>query len=255
MPESARSLIVSFHDLHPGSRAACARFLELATQAGVDQLSLLVVPRWHGAAPFDQDTSFVNWLHELSAAGHDLCLHGDTHAADEIRGGPVARMMARFYTNREGEFYQLTGAEAQAKLADGLERFGDSELPVHGFTAPAWLLSNPAREELTARGFHYNTLFGQVELLQEGRSIAAPTLVFSSRSAWRRVISIAWTRFWMRVHTDAPVLRLAVHPCDLEYPSILDAVLKLLRQAVADRQPITYRDLAPASAHSLIQQG
>jgi len=205
--------------------------------------------------PFDQDTSFVNWLHELSAAGHDLCLHGDTHAADEIRGGPVARMMARFYTNREGEFYQLTRPEAQTKLADGLDRFEDSELPVHGFTAPAWLLSGPAREALVARGFHYNTLFGQVELLQEGRSIAAPTLVFSCRSAWRRVISIAWTRFWMRVHADAPVLRLAVHPCDLEYPSILDAVLKLLHQAVAGRQPITYRELVPASANSLIPQG
>lgn len=250
-----RKLIVSFHDLHPGSRDACQQFLDLAAKAGLVQLSLLVVPRWHGAAPFDQDSSFLDWLHELSAAGHDLCLHGNTHAADEIRGGPVARMIARFYTNSEGEFYQLTRSEAETKLDDGLDLFDRSQLPVHGFTAPAWLLSDSAREALRARGFHYNTLFGQVETLQSGESIAAPTLVFSCRSAWRRFVSIHWTRFWMRVHADAPVLRLAVHPCDLEHPAILDAVLQLLRRAMADRRPITYRDLAPATAASLIPLG
>lgn len=255
MSESARSLIVSFHDLHPGSRTACARFLDLAAEAGVEQLSLLVVPRWHGAAPFDHDPSFVEWLHDLSTAGHDLCLHGNTHAADEIRGGPVARLMARFYTNREGEFYQLTRTEAEAKLDSGLELFGRTELPLHGFTAPAWLLSPPAREALRNRGFHYNTLLSQVELLQEDRPIAAPTLVFSCRSAWRRFVSIHWTRFWMRIHADTPVLRLAVHPCDLEHPAILDAVLQLLRRARTDRRPITYRDLASTTARSLVPQG
>ena len=255
MTDLDRSLIVSFHDLHPGSRTACQRFLDLAAEAGIPHLSLLVVPRWHGAPPFDQDPDFVAWLHRLAEAGHDLCLHGNTHAADQIRGGPIARLMARFYTNREGEFYQLNRAEAEIKLEDGLERFGCSNLPVHGFTAPAWLLSPAARDALQCRGFIYNTLYGQVELLQEDRPIAAPTLVFSCRSAWRRAMSRYWTGFWMRFHAGAPVLRLAVHPCDLEHPAILDAMLQLLRRARTDRQPITYRDLAPATALSLIPQG
>jgi predicted deacetylase len=160
-------------------------------------------------------------------------------------------MMARFYTNSEGEFYQLTRDEALGKLNDGLEIFGRAGLPVHGFTAPAWLLSADARETLRERGFHYSTLFGQVELPQEGSSIAAPTLVFSCRSAWRRLVSICWTRFWMQVHRGAPILRLAVHPCDLEHPTILKAVLQLLRRSVESRRPITYRDLASATATSL----
>lgn len=255
MTDLDRSLIVSFHDLHPGSRAACQRFLDLAAEAGVPHLSLLVVPRWHGGPPFDRDPDFVAWLRQLAAAGHDLCLHGNTHVVDEIRGGPIARLMARFYTNREGEFYQLTQNEATTKLEDGLERFGCSNLPVHGFTAPAWLLSPPARDALQERGFHYNTLYGKVELLQEDHPIAAPTLVFSCRSAWRRIVSRYWTRYWMRVHAGAPVLRLAVHPCDLEHPTILDTLLHLLRRANIDRQPITYRDLVPATAPSLIPQG
>ena len=255
MTDLDRSLIVSFHDLHPGSRAACQRFIDLAAEAGVPRLSLLVVPRWHGGRPFDQDPDFVAWLHQLADAGHDLCLHGDTHAAEEIRGGPVARLMARYYTNSEGEFYQLTRSEAEKKLEDGLERFSSSNLPVHGFTAPAWLLSPPARVALQNRGFHYNTLLGQVELLQENRPIAAPTLVFSCRSGWRRVVSRYWTRFWMRVQAGAPVLRLAVHPCDLEHPSILNSVICLLHRAVKDRRPMTYRDLAPASASSLTPLG
>ncbi|RKX35118.1 MAG: DUF2334 domain-containing protein [Verrucomicrobia bacterium] len=255
MPDANRSLIVSFHDLHPGSRAACERFLELAEEAGVRHQSLLVVPRWHGGPAFNQDADFVGWLHDLTDAGHDICLHGNTHAADEIRGGPVARLMARFYTNSEGEFYQLTRDEALRKLDDGLELFDRANLSVHGFTAPAWLLSPSGREALRRRGFHYNTLFGRVELLQEDGSIAAPTLVFSCRSAWRRLTSIYWTRFWMRIHSRAPVLRLAVHPCDLDHPSILKSVLCLLHRALEDRRPMTYRDLAPASATSLTPLG
>jgi predicted deacetylase len=146
----------------------------------------------------------------------------------------------------------LTREEAEPRLDDGLERFRAANLPLHGFTAPAWLLSPPARQALRGRGFHYNTLFGQVELLQENRPVAAPTLVFSCRSAWRRFVSIHWTRFWMRVHAGTSVLRLAVHPCDLEHPAILEAVLQLLRRARIDRRPITYRDLAPATALSLV---
>ena len=248
MPEAPRALIVSFHDLHPGSRAACERFLELASKAGVPRQSLLVVPRWHGSPPFHADAGFVRWLHELAAAGHDLCLHGNTHAAEVIRGGPVARLMARFYTNSEGEFYQLTRAEADGKLADGLTCFTRSNLKIHGFTAPAWLLSTDGKEALRQMGFHYNTLFSQVELVQEQRTVPAPTLVFSCRSAWRRFVSIHWTRFWMRVHRDSPVLRLAVHPCDLEHPRILQAVLDLLTRAMTDRRPMTYRDLAGSTA-------
>ena len=253
MPEALRSLIVSFHDLHPGSREACERFLQLAADVGVPCQSLLVVPRWHGDAPFEQFPDFVDWLRKMAETGHDLCLHGNTHRADVIRGGPLAGLMARYYTNREGEFFQLTRCEADRKINDGLSRFRQAGLAVHGFTAPAWLLNDEGRRALQELGFHYNTRFSRVEFLQLNHSIHAPTLVFRCRSAWRRVLSIHWARFWMRVHQKAQVLRLAVHPCDLEHPTVLATLLDLLRQAVADRQPITYRDLAPVSATSLTQ--
>jgi predicted deacetylase len=141
MPDVNRSLIVSFHDLHPRSRETCQHFLTLAAKAGVHRQSLLVVPRWHGSPPFDLDAEFVSWLHQLAGAGHNICLHGNTHEADEIRGRALARLIAQFYTNREGEFFQLTHDEALCKLADGLELFGRAGLSIHGFTAPAWLLS------------------------------------------------------------------------------------------------------------------
>jgi predicted deacetylase len=255
MTDLNRALIVSFHDLHPGSRSACERFLDLAAETGVRRQSLLVVPRWHGSRPFCRDADFVRWLHQLADAGHDICLHGNTHAANHIRGGPIARLMARFYTNSEGEFFQLTRDEALAKLDDGLELFDRAGFPVYGFTAPAWLLSPDSHAALKERDFHYNTLYDRIELLQEERSVTAPTLVFSCRSAWRRLCSIHWTRFWMRVHRKAPVLRLAIHPCDLDHPSVLNSVLCLLQRALKDRRPMTYRDLVPASASSLTPLG
>ena len=251
MPELPRSLIVSFHDLHPGSRSACERFLQMAAEAGVPNQSLLVVPRWHGSPPFDLNSEFVDWLRGLAEEGHDLCLHGNTHTADVIRGGLLAGLMARYYTNREGEFYQLNRQEARHKISDGLERFEKAGLSVHGFTAPAWLINEDGRTILRQLGFHYNTRFSRVEFLQDGDSIHAPTLVFSCRSAWRRVISVHWTRFWMRFHRKTRVLRLAVHPGDLEHPAIVDAVRDLLKKTLSNRQPTTYRDLLNRSAASL----
>lgn len=238
-------LIVSFHDLHPGSQDHCRRFIERCHALGVDALSLLVVPRYHGRPPFTEDPEFTAWLGELAAAGHDLCLHGNAHRAERIEGGLGAQITGRIYTAGEGEFHRLTEAEAERAVADGLALFRSAHLPVYGFTAPAWLISDAARKVLVRSGFLYQTLWDCVELLQTGDVLPAPTLVYSSRSAWRRVLSRRWVPFFLRWNRNRPLLRLAVHPVDLDHPAIEAQLYAVLEAALRARTAVTYRDLIP----------
>ncbi len=280
---AACQLIVSFHDLHPGSRAQCARFLAMMRELGVARTTLLVVPRWHGAPPCDEDREFAAWLRDRAVEGHEICLHAYLHRAEAVNGNALQRAMGKHYTAGEGEFYQIDEPEAERRLREGLRIVRDGcDVPVWGFTAPAWLLSDGGRRALVKLGFHYTTLWGQVELLQGGskpeddpeaaariqasprptvgrhpdrlqagsctgptRTIPAPVLVWSVRAAWRRVCSRGWVRLWGAGKRRAPVLRVAVHPVDFSYPSIEASVRAAIVRSLRGRVAACYRDLLP----------
>jgi hypothetical protein len=175
--------------------------------------------------------------------GHDICLHGFYHRANGTCRGLVARLLGQVYTDREGEFFQIGAPEAEERLRRGLALFRNTELPVHGFTPPAWLLSQEGRTVLQQTGLRYATSLNHIELLQESRHIYAPALVLSCRSSWRRLLSRIWVHLWFACNRNQSVLRLAVHPIDLTFPEIEDTVFSLLRVALRNRTPCTYRDL------------
>jgi uncharacterized protein len=239
-----KSLIVSFHDLAPPTRRHCERFLQRLKQIGVDRASLLVVPRWQGGPPFTEDKEFVQFLLEQQAAGHEICLHGYYHRSDDVSGGLVSQFMGRVYT-REGEFYQIRSEEAAKRLAHGLACFKQAGLPVSGFTPPAWLISEAGRSALRTAGLRYSTRWGEIELFEAGEILPAPTLVYSSRSALRRLGSRAWIRLWYALKRSAPILRIAAHPIDLDYPEIEQSLFRLVERCLEGRKSMTYQDLLP----------
>jgi len=247
-----RKLIVSFHDLHPGSRAQCERFLAMLRELGVARASLLVVPRWHGAAPCSEDREFAAWLRARVAEGHEVCLHAYVHEATEVTGNAVQRAMGKHYTAGEGEFYQIGETDAAERLREGLRIVRDGcGVPVWGFTAPAWLLSDAARTALAKQGFGYTTRWGRVELLQRGECVHAPVLVWSTRAAWRRICSRGWVRLWGAWNRRSPVLRVAVHPVDFSHPSIERSVRLAIARNLRGREAACYRDLLPAGTPPL----
>lgn len=251
-----RRLIVSFHDLHPGSRGHCERFLALCRDLGVERTTLLVVPRWHGAAPCHEDREFTTWLQARAAEGHEICLHAFRHEAGAVEGNAVQRAMGKHYTAGEGEFYQIGEAEARERLRAGLQVVRDGcGVPVWGFTAPAWLLSDGGRAALQALGFHYTTRWGRVELLQRGEVVPAPVLVWSTRAAWRRGCSRGWVRLWGAWQRTAPVLRVAVHPVDFAYPTIEASVRRAIARSLRGRTAARYRDLLPDGTAPLEERG
>ncbi|MCB1122205.1 MAG: polysaccharide deacetylase family protein [Verrucomicrobiae bacterium] len=240
-----KQLIISYHDLHPGSWKSCQRFINRCKEMGADKWSLLVIPQYHGAPAFTEDSEFTAWLKSLPPENFDLCLHGYFHKAEAVRGGWFQQMKGNVYTTGEGEFYQLNQEQAASKLRDGLGLFESSGLEVHGFTAPAWLVSKEAREAISEYGFQYNTLWDGVELPASRIFVKAPTLVYSSRNAWRRFVSRIWINLFHAVKRNSHFLRLAVHPIDFEYPAIENHLYRVLEKALRDRTCCTYRDLIP----------
>lgn len=250
---AGRWLVLSFHDLAPHTQRPCQELLLQTERLGIPRISLLVVPRWYGVESIEDRPFFVRWLQALAQEGHEICLHGLTHRVDELPRDPVGSWMARVYMAGEGEFYRIGKARAEEKVREGLARLAALGLPVQGFVAPSWLLSRQAREVLLRRGFAYTVSQSRLDLLRDNRRIAAPTVVFSTRSLVCRAASRAWACLRFKLSREAPILRISVHPGDLFNPALRSTLLRLIERALEDRAPVTYgelveRVLSPAPA-------
>ncbi len=237
-------LVISFHDLIPFSQEICETCLSDLKKHGINMATLLVVPDWHNRAKLDQYSDFCNWLQQLIDEGFEICLHGYSHQTEKVTGGLVSQGIGRVYTAKEGEFYQLDYDQARGRIQDGLELFKSLHIPVNGFIAPAWLLSNQARQAAMDCGLHYTTYLQHVDFLQNHTRVYAPTLVFSVRSLWRRMASLLWVRFWYGMNRNKKILRLAIHPDDFTYPFIRKTILSIIKNALKKRTAVSYAYLA-----------
>lgn len=245
-----RRLCVVLHDVAPARWGGCLRVLhaagEVAAEAGrALPLTLLVVPRWHGDA--STPPAYRRWLQRLHRLGHELALHGLTHRDD---GAPPRgwrqTLLRRHYTAGEGEFAALGADEAAQRIAAGRAWAAAQALPVTGFVPPAWLASPAALDAVADAGFAYTATLTRLLALPARRALAAPALVFSTRSAWRRVLSLAWNRARARRHAAAPLLRLELHPDDADHPAVRRCWQRLLREALATRTAVRLADAVAA---------
>ncbi|MBI1389860.1 MAG: DUF2334 domain-containing protein [bacterium] len=237
-------LVVSFHDLAPHSWEACRAFIADMREAGAPRLSLLAVPKWHDGTTIDEHPRFVTWLHECTAQGHEIVLHGYIHIVDRVFGGPIQQLMGNVYTRREGEFYQLGYAQAREKLDAGKDLFDRLGLPYRGFVPPAWLLSREARRAVIDSGFDYFTRWDGITFLRPDHDESAPAVTLSCHTTLRRTLSTVWIRGWSAWNRENRVQRLAVHPADLQYPSVRRMLAEMVKRLVETRDPITYSELA-----------
>lgn len=242
--EPADCFVVSFHDLAPHCQEVCQDVLNQLAAIGIHRATLLVTPKWHDGESIDRRPDFLDWLRERESQGHEVCLHGYTHRAESVRGGIVAQAIGRIYTASEGEFYQISYDEARCRVGSGLRLLRGIGLNVQGFVAPAWLLSGEGRKALVDEGLLYTNDLNRFLYLQTGQRIFAPSLVFSSRSGWRRWVSIRWVPLWGWLNRRVPVIRLAIHPLDWEYPVIRETIVGLAKRLQKNRAPLTYRELA-----------
>ncbi|HEY9108364.1 MAG TPA: polysaccharide deacetylase family protein [Roseateles sp.] len=245
---SARDLCVVLHDVSParweGCRRVVAELERCATQAGVRlPLTLLVVPHMHGDTALP--APYLRWLYDMQRAGHELALHGLTHCDEgPPPRGLRERLLRQVYTAGEGEFAALSHAEAVARLRAGRAWLRALGLGVQGFVAPAWLMSPGSLQAVADAGFGHTCTLTEVIALPHGQALAAPSLVFSTRAAWRRWLSLLWNLWLARRSRHARLLRLELHPADADFPAVRRCWSGLLRDALVHRVPLRLAEAA-----------
>jgi predicted deacetylase len=177
--------------------------------------------------------------------GDEVALHGFTHRDRGAPRGWVDGLRRRHYTLGEGEFSALPRAVAARRIAAGLRWLQRLGLPAAGFVAPAWLLSDGSWQAVRDQPLAYTCTLRKIHLLPRGEvAAAAQSQVYSCRSAWRRVASVAWNRLLARAQSHAAHVRIELHPPDAEHALVRHCWQRLLRRQLQVREPITLAALA-----------
>lgn len=241
-----KSLIVSLHDAHPGSHQAIAEQIKFLAGYDIAQTSILVVPDFHHAGLIERDTPFAADVSRWQAAGHEVVLHGYFH--DRLESPPEklsTLFWTRLYTSREAEFLDLPRETARQRLERGRALFASFGWRAAGFIAPAWLMAEGLGNLLAEMGFLYTTRLQEIIPLRPGmnRPVASQSLCYSTRAAWRRVVSGVWNKHLFGRLRETELIRLSLHPRDLEFPLIRRQVDQILRAALKRGfVPVTYGD-------------
>jgi hypothetical protein len=151
-------------------------------------------------------------------------------------------VITRVYTADEGEFYDLDYEEALRLLQEAQNEFAAHGFCPSGFIAPAWLLGSEAERAAIDAGFRYTTSLRGVRDFLSGEEFISQSLVYSTRSDWRCALSLFWNRMLFRRLSRNPLLRLSLHPPDIDHPGIWRQILALTRRALRDRRSTTYQE-------------
>lgn len=211
-----RTLMVVLHDVAPETWAEYAPFVAAMDALDV-QLNLLVVPNFHGRNRWYQHPEFVSAMEQRLARGDELILHGFYHADDAPHPRTAQDWFVRRVYTHEGEFYQLDERRALQRIEAGVEAFDEQGWPVHGFVAPAWLMSAGTRTALSQTTLSYTSTPQWLYRLPDFQAISAPGLVWSAGSAWRRGFSWALSESQLLGKSSAKSWRLGLHPVDMRH--------------------------------------
>lgn len=245
-----KQLLLSVHDVTPAHSERIARLEALIADAtgGSSTYAMLVVPDFHARAPIAHDRAFRAWLRARADAGVEMLLHGWFHQDRSVHSGAAA-WKARNMTAGEGEFLGLTLADSRRLLRDGRALLEDIlGRAVTGFVAPAWLYGPGARAALAEEGFGFAEDHMRVWRPSDDAVLArGPVVSYASRSRARVLSSLAWSRAAPAVLASTSVVRVALHPHDVDVPALGRESRRAINRFLGDRRLGRYDGLAQAA--------
>ena len=237
------SLVVSLHDVAPSTQQITSTIISELCRHGVRVCSLLVVPDYHHEGLFAKRPEFVTWLRALGADGYEIVIHGYFHERlPQTKETLRDKLVTRFYTRNEGEFYDLSYEEALGRITTARDQFRALGLKPRGFIAPAWLLGNEGERAIRDAQMEYTTRLRSVCDLRSGNVFPARALVYSARNQWRRGLSRTWNAAMFRLLKSKPLLRISIHPPDYSQPAIWKQILGFIEATRNVRTATTYQD-------------
>jgi predicted deacetylase len=239
-------LLVSLHDVTPVHAARLAQAEALLHALAIQEVTYLFVPRFHGV-PAENDAAFVRWCQARRPFRVHWMLHGYLHQERPASSSVAAAIAAprgawwkrRLLTGGEGEFLALHGDALHERLLQGCGIFRRClDADPNGFVPPAWLAHPELRPALRGLGFDYTEDHHRLYQLQHDRSQRAPVITWATRTVTRRVGSRVVCPLMRTLWQSQPVLRVALHPHDFDYPATIASITRLLRALVREREVI-----------------
>jgi len=242
MSDDTGHLLITIHDVTPALQDRVEILWRLCRAHGVVP-GLLVVPEWHGGSPIEGEPLFGEWVRARAAEGAEIFLHGERH--DEI-GAPRSwrdELRALGRTNREGEFLTLGLDAASAKIARGLARLRALGLAPIGFVPPAWLAKPDTHVACRKAGLAVSEDDSTVYVHTTNTALASPVVRWSARGACRSYESVVQERLRWTLQREAPVVRIALHPADLDHPAVERSLDRALGDWLRVRRQTSYAEL------------
>lgn len=241
-----RRLLVSVHDVTPRHFARLKAIAALLERHGLGgRYSALVVPNFWHEWPLADHPEFVTWLSGQIQDGVEPLLHGYFHRDESDHRGAWARLRGTALTAGEGEFLGLDREAARARIVAGARVLADhlGAAPL-GFVAPAWLYSDATREVLRELGYAVAEDHWRVwSPVQDAVLARGPVIAYASRTRLRAAASIAWSRAATLALDRQAIVRLAIHPHDLDVPALARELDRALAVLTRERAAIRYGDL------------
>jgi predicted deacetylase len=233
---------VVLHDVAPPTWPACQWILQALAEVGPFPVTLLAVPRLHGAP---RHRGFERWLGERAEAGDEIALHGYNHVARPRLPAAGVALRQRRQVLSSAEFRALDYAESKKRLRTGRDWLRNIGLRPRGFIAPGWELGPGAWRALNEQPFEYTATLRRIHVLgvDPPSSLACRAQVYSHASALRQIASVRWNAWLAWAQRREPQVRLELHPGD-DVPRVSDAWQRLLQRQAADRRFMTLGDLA-----------
>jgi len=254
-PVDTPSVLLVLHDVAPQTWVDYQPFVETVDAMGNVPLTWLVVPDFHRNGALDAHPGLRRLLNHRITLGDELALHGYYHCDDApVPTHPRDWFMRRIYTH-EGEFHGLSYPAALERIRMGIELFHRYNWPLQGFVAPAWLMSPGTRQALRELPLRYTSDSQHLYRLPDFSALDAPCLVWSARSAWRRVVSKTVSDLLEQHWRQAPVIRLGVHPQDMRHDDSraywLHTLERLLQAGRTAMTKVDWLDTqAPGNSHA-----
>jgi predicted deacetylase len=233
------TIAVALHDVEPATFERCALIRDWLNDHGVDRVTLLVIPA-PDLHPFhDRRPDMADWLAECARAGDAVAQHGFQHR--QARRAQVPRqLLARLQGGEASEFVGLDGAETRRAVLAGRRILKLAGIQPRGFVAPGYAYTNALRTTLSD-SFEWWASIGRLHRSAGRAATRAPALTFGTSTALKRWTSPSIVR--AGAHLSGDLLRLDLHPADLDHPRHIGAVEKVLRTAHG-RCAVTYDELA-----------
>ena len=207
---SARRLLVSIHDVMPGTLDNAERIFEQLGSADIGTVTLLVVPNtgWTGES--------LRRLRVLTERGAQLAGHGWRHKAKQIKG--VRHRLHSLLVSRDvAEHLALSKSGAIELMAACYRWFEENDLPVPElYVPPAWAMGRVSREDLGQLPFQqFETLTGVYDTRTKDFTWT-PMVGFEADTPMRAFFCRAWNRLNLMAAGTSKPIRVAIHPQDLE---------------------------------------